>query len=315
VLTISIQIYLCPVLIFAHGRQRISKQAVFLPDFQVVIGSNSRNSLPTAAHVAELADAHGSGPCGATLGGSNPLVSNLFRKKYIVDETLAQTDPEFVKKTFASIAGRYDFTNHLLSGGMDWLWRRQLAHLVAQRQPKDILDLATGSGDLALAIAKVCPAARVMAADFCLPMLEMARRKRVPNLIQADGLALPFCDESFDVVTVAFGLRNMADWGAAIREAHRVLRGGGAFFVMDFSLPDSAFLLKLHRFYLHRVLPRLAQWATQRRDAYEYLGTSIESFPSGLAMNSLLKASGFKCEPPRQLAFGAVSIYCGCVVG
>ena len=230
-----------------------------------------------------------------------------------MDETLAQTDPEFVKKTFASIAGRYDFTNHLLSGGMDWIWRRKLAQSVARRQPQDVLDLATGSGDLALAIAKACPAARVMAADFCLPMLEMARRKRVPNLVQADGLALPFPDESFDVVTVAFGLRNMADWGAAIREAHRVLRGGGAFFVMDFSLPESELVLRFYRIYLHRVLPKLAQWATRRRDAYEYLGGSIESFPSGLAMNALLKASGFKCEPPRQLAFGAVTIYCGCV--
>jgi demethylmenaquinone methyltransferase/2-methoxy-6-polyprenyl-1,4-benzoquinol methylase len=231
-----------------------------------------------------------------------------------VDETLAQTDPEFVKRTFSSIAGRYDFTNHLLSGGMDFVWRWKLARLVAQRNPLDVLDLATGSGDLALAIAKACPSAKVTGADFCLPMLEMARRKRVRNLVQADGLALPFLDESFDVVTVAFGLRNMADWAAAIREAHRVLRGGGALFVMDFSLPDSEILRSLYRVYLHRVLPRLAQWATRRRDAYEYLGGSIESFPSGLVMNALLKSCGFKCEPPRQLAFGAVTIYCGCVV-
>ncbi len=228
-----------------------------------------------------------------------------------MDENLRQTDPEFVKRTFASIAGRYDFANHLLSGGMDFLWRRKLARLVATRQPVDVLDLATGSGDLALSIAKACPTAKVTAADFCLPMLEMARRKRVPNLVQADGLALPFPDESFDVVTVAFGLRNMADWGAAIRESRRVLREGGAFFVMDFSMPDSEFFLGIYRFYLHRVLPRLAQLATRRRDAYEYLGGSIESFPRGLVMNSLLKTCGFHCAPPRQLAFGAVSIYCG----
>lgn len=228
-----------------------------------------------------------------------------------MDENLAQTDPEFVKRTFASIAGRYDFANHLLSGGMDFLWRRKLARLVALRQPLDVLDLATGSGDLALSIAKACPAAKVTAADFCLPMLEMARRKRVPNLVQADGLSLPFPNETFDVVTISFGLRNMADWGAAIRETRRVLRVGGALFVMDFSLPDSEFLLGIYRFYLHRVLPRLAHLATQRRDAYEYLGGSIESFPRGLAMNSLLKACGFQCAPPRSLAFGAVSIYCG----
>jgi demethylmenaquinone methyltransferase/2-methoxy-6-polyprenyl-1,4-benzoquinol methylase len=230
-----------------------------------------------------------------------------------LDPTLAQTDPEFVKKTFASIAGRYDFANHLLSGGMDFLWRRKLARLVARRNPLDVLDLATGSGDLALAISKACPSAKVVAADFCLPMLEMARRKHVPNLVQADGLALPFENESFDVLTVAFGLRNMADWGAAIREAHRVLRGGGAFFVMDFSLPESEFILNFYRFYLHRLLPRVAHWATRRRDAYEYLGKTIETFPSGLVMNALLKSCGFKCEPQRKMAFGAVSIYCGLV--
>lgn len=230
-----------------------------------------------------------------------------------MDETLAQTDPEFVKRTFASIAGRYDFANHLLSGGMDFLWRRKLARLVALRNPVDVLDLATGSGDLALSIAKACPAAKVTAADFCLPMLEMARRKRVPNLVQADGLALPFPDQNFDVVTVAFGLRNMADWAAAIRESRRVLRSGGALFVMDFSLPESQILLGIYRFYLHRILPRLAHMATRRRNAYEYLGGSIENFPRGLVMNALLKSCGFQCEPPRRLAFGAVSIYCGSV--
>jgi len=230
-----------------------------------------------------------------------------------VNETLAQSDPEFVKKTFAAIACRYDFANHLLSGGLDFLWRRKLSRLVARRHPVDILDLATGSGDLALAMSKACPTAKVVGADFCLPMLEMARRKRVRHLIQADGLALPFHDESFDVVTMAFGLRNMADWGAAIREAHRVLRGGGALYVMDFSLPDSEFVLKFYRFYLHRILPGIAQWATRRRDAYEYLGKTIETFPSGLVMNALLKSCGFKCEPPRKMAFGAVSIYCGTV--
>jgi demethylmenaquinone methyltransferase/2-methoxy-6-polyprenyl-1,4-benzoquinol methylase len=196
---------------------------------------------------------------------------------------------------------------------MDFLWRRKLARLVARRNPLDVLDLATGSGDLALAISKVCPRAKVVAADFCLPMLEMARRKRVRNLVQADGLALPFENESFDVLTVAFGLRNMADWPAAIREAHRVLRGGGSLFVMDFSLPESEFILRFYRFYLHRLLPCLANWATRRRDAYEYLGKTIETFPSGLVMNALLKSCGFKCEAPRRMAFGAVSIYCGLV--
>ena len=182
---------------------------------------------------------------------------------------------------------------------------------MAKLAPVKILDLATGSGDLALALAKTNPGAIVTAADFCLPMLEMARRKGVPNLVQADGLCLPFPDQFFDVVTVAFGLRNMANWGLAIEEMRRVLRPGGTMFVMDFSLPESPLVLPFYRLYLHGVLPFLAELATGRRDAYEYLGGSIENFPSGLQMNSLLKARGFDCEPPVSLAFGAVAIYCG----
>jgi demethylmenaquinone methyltransferase/2-methoxy-6-polyprenyl-1,4-benzoquinol methylase len=141
-------------------------------------------------------------------------------------------------------------------------------------------------------------------------MLLVARRKRVPNLVQADGLALPFADASFDAVTVAFGLRNMADWGLALEEARRVLKPGGVLFVMDFSLPESDLVRAVYRIYLHRILPWLAGLTTGRPEAYQYLGGSIEDFPSGLAMNALLKARGFNCEAPQILAFGVVSIYC-----
>jgi demethylmenaquinone methyltransferase/2-methoxy-6-polyprenyl-1,4-benzoquinol methylase len=151
----------------------------------------------------------------------------------------------------------------------------------------------------------------VTAADFCLPMLGVAHRKGVPNLVQADGLALPFADATFDAVTVAFGLRNMADWGLAVEEMRRVLRPSGLLYVMDFSMPESPIVLPFYRYYLHRILPWLAEIATGRREAYEYLGGSIEDFPSGLAMNALLKSRGFTCAPPQTLALGAVTIYCG----
>ncbi|MEI8293423.1 MAG: ubiquinone/menaquinone biosynthesis methyltransferase [bacterium] len=228
-----------------------------------------------------------------------------------VDHQLAQKNPEFVKGTFASIAGRYDFANHLLSCGMDFLWRARLAALVAAYHPREVLDLATGSGDLALAIRKTCPEARITAADFCLPMLEEARRKGVGRLVQADGLALPFSSGVFDVLTVAFGLRNMADWHTAVLEMNRVLRPGGLVFILDFSLPEWEPLLSLYRLYLHHVLPLLAHWATRRKEAYEYLGGSIETFPSGRKMNALLEECGFSCAAPRPLTLGVVSIYCG----
>ena len=220
-----------------------------------------------------------------------------------------QQDPEFVRQTFSSISKRYDFANHLLSGGIDFFWRRTVAELVAKSRPKTILDLATGSGDLAIVIQKSCPSAQVVGADFCFPMLEEAVRKNVPRLVQADGLRLPFPAASFDVVTVAFGLRNMASWPEALREMSRVLRPGGSLFVLDFSLPENALLRPLYRFYLHRILPTIAGWATGQPEAYRYLGESIEAFPRGAKMNALIESCGLQCKPFRPMCLGVVSLY------
>src|SRR3954469_9590722 len=127
-------------------------------------------------------------------------------------------DPESVRAMFGRIARRYDLANHVLSGGADFLWRRRAAKLVAQWEPRDLLDLATGSGDLALAIQRRLPQARIVAADFSPEMFEIAQKKGAANTIVADALQLPFADASFDVITVAFGLRNMADWNRALSE-------------------------------------------------------------------------------------------------
>ena len=216
---------------------------------------------------------------------------------------------EFVQKTFSSIAGRYDFANHLLSGGLDFLWRRRVSRLVAASRPSRVLDLATGSGDLAISLQKACPSAQVVGADFCLPMLEEAKRKQVPRLVQADGLALPFRDATFDAVTVAFGLRNMASWETALSEMHRVLRPGGLLVVLDFSLPPRGPLREIYRAYLHHVLPHVAGWTTGHAEAYKYLGESIEAFPRGSGMTALIESRGFRCEPARKMCFGVVSLY------
>ena len=220
-----------------------------------------------------------------------------------------QQQQEFVQKTFSSIAGRYDLANHLLSGGLDFLWRHRVSQLVAASRPSRILDLATGSGDLAIALQKACPSAQVIGADFCLPMLEEARKKQVPRLVQADGLALPFRRATFDAVTVAFGLRNMASWEKALSEMHRVLRPGGLLVVLDFSLPPKGPLREIYRLYLHHILPRIAGWTTGHAEAYEYLGESIEAFPRGAGMTALIESCGFRCEPPRRMCFGIVSLY------
>lgn len=220
-------------------------------------------------------------------------------------------DPQFVQEAFSQISSRYVVTNHVLSLGTDILWRRKVARIVRQFAPRKILDLATGSGDLAMELARVCPGVHIVGADFCAPMLEEARKRNVPGLelLVADAMNLPFAAGTFDVVTVAFGLRNMASWPKAVAEMARVLTPAGHLVVLDFSLPTLPGLRGGYRFYLHRVLPKIAGFITRQRQAYEYLSASIEQFPSGEAMCALLKENGFTAARAVALNFGVASIY------
>lgn len=213
-----------------------------------------------------------------------------------------------IRRVFGAVAARYDLANRILSGGLDSGWRRRAVGIVSEWRPQRVLDLATGSGDVARAITRACPAATVIGADFCLPMLRVAQGKGVRCLVQADGLRLPFPDSAFDVVTIAFGLRNMESLEAGLAEMARTLRRGGHLLVLDFSVPPPP-LRGIYRFYLHSILPRLAAVVTGDRSAYEYLGASIEEFPQGEKMNALIAAAGFseaRCEP---LTGGIVSLY------
>ncbi len=217
-------------------------------------------------------------------------------------------EPRFIQNLFSAIATRYDVANHLLSGGMDFLWRRRAARIVRGWQPDRILDLATGSGDVALTLQEYCPRAELIGADFCVPMLRQAQRKGFCKVIAADGMALPFGAGCFDVVTVAFGLRNMASYLDALREMRRVLRPGGHVLILDFSVPKPP-LRWVYRPYLHHVLPKIAGALTGEAAAYEYLGESIERFPAGSAMCELLVKAGFSDPEAEPLSGGIVSLY------
>lgn len=218
-------------------------------------------------------------------------------------------DAGFVRQAFAGIASRYVLANHVLSLGIDCLWRRTTAKRIATLKPRRILDLATGSGDLAQAVQSACPDAKVLGADFSVPMMREAQARRFHTLIAADGMALPFQDGVFDVLTVAFGLRNMASWPAALQEMSRVLRPGGRLFVLDFSIPRFPSIRQLYLFYLKQIMPRIAGWITGQRDAYVYLCGSIERFPSGKDMEALICANGFLSATTTPLTFGIASLY------
>jgi len=228
-------------------------------------------------------------------------------------------DPAAVKSMFGRIARRYDLANRVLSGGLDIYWRRRLVDAVAGGQPRDVLDLATGSGDVALALGRaLSPGARVLGMDFSAPMLDVARAKqaRLPGIrarvefAQGDGLDIALPDAGFDAVTIAFGLRNMADRPRCLSEMRRVLRPGGRLLVLEFSHPRP-WLGPLYGFHLRRTAPLLAGMLTGDRGAYEYLATSIDAFPGPDALSGEIRAAGFSEVTGLPMSFGIVALHSG----
>jgi demethylmenaquinone methyltransferase/2-methoxy-6-polyprenyl-1,4-benzoquinol methylase len=225
-------------------------------------------------------------------------------------------DPKAVNSMFARIAGRYDLANHLLSGGVDFYWRKRLVRAVHDAHPADILDLATGSGDVAFALADGLPnCVNVMGMDFCQPMLDEAVKKRGGDprwrevkFEQGDGMALPLPDRSFDAVTISFGLRNMVDRHKSLSEMHRVLRPGGWLFVLEFSQPHFWFR-PFYYTYLKSVLPTIAAMVTGDRSAYEYLCGSIELFPGRAAMSMEISRAGFNSVRAAPMTLGIVALH------
>ena len=215
---------------------------------------------------------------------------------------------DYVREMFGSIARRYDVANHVLSCGIDFYWRARAADIVASWQPGRIADLATGTGDLALALQKKLPDAEITGVDFLPEMLELARHKGVQHVVLADAMSLPFSDRSFDCVTIAFGLRNLENYSAGLAEIRRVLTTNGHLLVLEFSLPSMPILRAAYRFYLHRCLPLIGSCLTQTRNAYDYLGKSIEQFPSGNAMCELIQAKGYDSPSFKRLTGGIVTI-------
>lgn len=227
-----------------------------------------------------------------------------------------QGKAERVHDMFSSIAGRYDLLNRVLSLGVDRAWRREAARVALAAAPIDILDVATGTADLALGLARAAPRARVVGVDFAEPMLDVGRRKADRmgldvELAVADGTDLPYADASFDAVTIAYGLRNFDDVDGGLREFHRVLRPGGRLVVLEFPPPADDALGRLFRLYFERILPRIGGWISGDAGAYRYLPASVLAFPSPPELARRLQVVGFADVRYKLQTFGISALHVG----
>lgn len=223
-----------------------------------------------------------------------------------------------VREMFAGIAARYDFLNHFLSVNIDKRWRRLVASKlsdVLENPDSLVLDVACGTGDLSIELQK-SGAAKIVGTDFCRPMLDIAFVKNAKNhltipYVEADGMNLSFADETFDAVTIAFGLRNFSNWQAGLIELHRVLKRGGKLAILEFSTPIVPGFRQLFQFYFSSVLPRIGGAVSGSRGAYEYLPDSVSRFPDQKNLLKMMRENGFGDVEYKNLTGGIAAIHTG----
>lgn len=226
-------------------------------------------------------------------------------------ETAAQ-----VQEMFGEIAQRYDFLNAVLSLGIDKGWRKDAVSAVYEKRPEKILDVATGTADLALELKKAMPDAEVIGVDFAEPMLVIGRQKAAKQnldvrLVQGDGLKLAFPDHSFDALSIAYGLRNFSNYQAGLNEFYRVLKPGGRLVILEFPPPPRGLFGQLFRFYFLHILPFLGGIISGKQKAYEYLPTSVLNFPAPDVLATMLKDAGFDKIRYKLQTFGVSAIHVG----
>ncbi len=223
---------------------------------------------------------------------------------------------EQVTGMFDHIAFRYDLLNHLLSWGIDRIWRRRAIRLLRDSRPRTLLDVATGTGDFALTASGILGCEKIVGIDLSGEMLAIAQKKvnqaglqGVISLREGDGEAINFPDGSFDAVTVAFGLRNFENLEKGVREMARVLHKGGKLVILECS-PVEGFPMKhLFQFYFHRIMPTVGKWISRDSSAYGYLPASVKAFPSAGEMVQIINRSGFHSASCKKMTFGICTIY------
>ena len=233
-----------------------------------------------------------------------------------VDESVSKA-PDRIAGMFDAIAGRYDLLNHLLSAGIDRRWRARAIRALGLTGDERVLDLCTGTGDLAVAAARAQPgAARVVGIDFAGAMLrvggEKLRRTKLDarvSLVRGDATRIPLHDAAVDAVTIGFGIRNVEDMATACREMHRVLKTGGRLAILEFAVPTMPGLSACYLWYLRRVLPRIGRAVSRHNAAYGYLPASIGAFAAPDEFVKILRQAGFSDVCAVPLTFGSVMLY------
>lgn len=238
--------------------------------------------------------------------------------KQVTPYQSADSKKNQVRQMFNNIALRYDFLNRLLSLGIDKGWRKKAIALIRKKEQLYLMDIATGTGDLAIELMQKHPDARVIGLDLAPQMLEIGKQKaekkklsEAITFVEGDAENLPFEDNTFDAITVAFGVRNFERPEKGLKEMNRVLKPGGQLIILEFSKTRSKLFNGLFNFYFKYILPQIGRLISKDARAYQYLYDSVQAFPSGDAFIDLLKESGYQSNRWIPLTFGVCSIYYG----
>ncbi|MFZ4402839.1 MAG: bifunctional demethylmenaquinone methyltransferase/2-methoxy-6-polyprenyl-1,4-benzoquinol methylase UbiE [Pseudobdellovibrionaceae bacterium] len=224
-------------------------------------------------------------------------------------------EAEKIRSMFDQVAPGYDKANSILSLGIHHLWKQKLVRWSQARPGQKVLDCATGTGDLALAFKQVVgPTGQVIGSDFSAEMLKTAPQKALEKNLQiqfeiADAINLPYESQTFDIVSISFGIRNVSDPVKALAEMHRVLKPKGTLMVLEFGQMKTPVLSKLYNFYSRRILPQIGGWITGKKEAYNYLQTSSAQFPDEKDFQKLLTQAGFLSSEYKTLSFGIAYLY------
>jgi demethylmenaquinone methyltransferase / 2-methoxy-6-polyprenyl-1,4-benzoquinol methylase len=243
--------------------------------------------------------------------------------KYSHDTIVPFNDSELSKKQqvaamFDQIAFRYDFLNRFLSGGIDVYWRKRAISELKELKPRKVLDVATGTADVAIMTYKYLKPEKIIGIDISEGMLKLGRQKvdkilpdKEIELLKGDSEAINFPNETFDAITVAFGVRNFENLEKGLSEMFRVLKPGGKVVILEFSKPRKTGFKNLYNLYMNLIAPRAGQWLSKNKDAYKYLNQSVKAFPEGETFLHILQQVGFSNTTLKRLSLGICTIYCG----